>query len=113
MTAPLTVEVYLRYHHPGDATNMSLFPGGSWSTITVTLGAHLSKGSTHRIAPGEWLPLVTFCPLGICFQPPALFPTWLLGLCIQTIQFPIWPYHFLECWMTLDKLFNISELQVP
>lgn len=30
------------------------------------------------------------------------FPTWLLGLCNQIIQFPIWPDHFLACWMTLD-----------
>lgn len=55
----------------------------------------------HLLSPGHLLPATHS------------FPAWLLGLCNQTIQFPIWPDHCLECWMTLDKLFNISELEVP
>lgn len=77
-----------------------------WSSLS-------EQRANTQVAPGECLPLVTFCPLGICFQPPTPFPTWPAGLCNQTIQFPIWPSHFLACWMTLDKLFTVSELRVP
>lgn len=87
---------------PGAVTAPSAVPWSS-SEQRVSTQARSRRMSVpgHLLSPGH-LPAAT-----------GSFPRLAVGPCNRTVQFPARPSHFLECWMTLDKLFTASEPRAP